>query len=253
MRVPLVYSNPKLYPKPLSTDALVSHVDFLPTLASLVGGAESAPRRTGRASTTPTLVLQPHDRQAGRTTSSSPTTTSSPGQTSPPYPKAAEPHRQHPRGRWKLAKYYDVEHETRRRSGRCTTSKTDPLEQDEPRLSPATSAPRARRSSSGGSSASSPGSSGPACSRFSPGADSGVAGRSVADDPGHPLRILQLRVVAEIGQLRHRRRRGGARAGRPAPRRWPPGRAAPRRGCRPRGQSLIAPCQRSACSIRSSM
>jgi len=34
-RIPLVYSNPKLFPKPLQTDALVSHVDFLPTLASL--------------------------------------------------------------------------------------------------------------------------------------------------------------------------------------------------------------------------
>ena len=35
-RVPLVYSNPKLFPKPQTSEALVSHVDFLPTLASLV-------------------------------------------------------------------------------------------------------------------------------------------------------------------------------------------------------------------------
>src|SRR5260221_7777839 len=34
-RVPLVYSNPKLFPAPAKTEALVSHVDFLPTLASL--------------------------------------------------------------------------------------------------------------------------------------------------------------------------------------------------------------------------
>ena len=35
-RIPLVYSNPRLFPKAQSSDALVSHVDFLPTLASLV-------------------------------------------------------------------------------------------------------------------------------------------------------------------------------------------------------------------------
>jgi choline-sulfatase len=41
MRVPLVYSNPKLYPDPVSSDALVSHVDFLPTLANLFTAPES--------------------------------------------------------------------------------------------------------------------------------------------------------------------------------------------------------------------
>jgi arylsulfatase A-like enzyme len=34
-RVPLVYSNPKLFPRTESTAAMVSHVDLLPTLASL--------------------------------------------------------------------------------------------------------------------------------------------------------------------------------------------------------------------------
>jgi choline-sulfatase len=37
LRVPLVYSNPRLFRRPQRNDALVSHVDFLPTLASLVG------------------------------------------------------------------------------------------------------------------------------------------------------------------------------------------------------------------------
>ena len=37
IRVPLVYSNPSLFPKPRTSTALVSHVDFVPTLASLVG------------------------------------------------------------------------------------------------------------------------------------------------------------------------------------------------------------------------
>lgn len=35
LRVPLVFSNPKLFPASRDSDALVSHVDFLPTIASL--------------------------------------------------------------------------------------------------------------------------------------------------------------------------------------------------------------------------
>jgi choline-sulfatase len=41
-RVPLVYSNPRLFKRPRTSDALVSHVDFLPTLASLVDAPASA-------------------------------------------------------------------------------------------------------------------------------------------------------------------------------------------------------------------
>jgi arylsulfatase A-like enzyme len=37
LRVPLVYSNPVMFPRERHTDAMVSHVDLLPTLASLVG------------------------------------------------------------------------------------------------------------------------------------------------------------------------------------------------------------------------
>ena len=42
-RVPLVYSNPVLFPKSAQTDALVSHVDFLPTLASLAAAPQHGP------------------------------------------------------------------------------------------------------------------------------------------------------------------------------------------------------------------
>ncbi len=41
-RVPLVYSNPRLFKEPRRSDALVSHVDFLPTLATLVGAPAGA-------------------------------------------------------------------------------------------------------------------------------------------------------------------------------------------------------------------
>jgi choline-sulfatase len=37
IRVPLVWSNPVLYPEGKTTDALVSHVDLLPTICSLAG------------------------------------------------------------------------------------------------------------------------------------------------------------------------------------------------------------------------
>jgi arylsulfatase A-like enzyme len=42
LRVPLVFSNPQLFPAPRRSDALVSHVDFLPTLAALFGGSRVA-------------------------------------------------------------------------------------------------------------------------------------------------------------------------------------------------------------------
>lgn len=42
MRIPLVFSNPKLFPKPRTSDIMVSHVDLLPTLAGLVQAPSSA-------------------------------------------------------------------------------------------------------------------------------------------------------------------------------------------------------------------
>ena len=77
LRVPLVYSNPNLFPKPASTDALVSHVDFLPTLASLAAAPSSA-RSDWQGVDYSSLVLRPSPSAPSRTTSSSPTTTSSP-------------------------------------------------------------------------------------------------------------------------------------------------------------------------------
>lgn len=42
MRVPLTFSNPRLFPEARQSDALVSHVDLLPTLASLIGAPDDA-------------------------------------------------------------------------------------------------------------------------------------------------------------------------------------------------------------------
>ena len=42
MKVPLIWSNPQIFPKPRTSDALVSHVDLVPTLATVFGAPSSA-------------------------------------------------------------------------------------------------------------------------------------------------------------------------------------------------------------------
>ncbi len=58
IRVPLVYSNPVLYNGPQSTQALVSHVDFLPTIAQLFDAPASA-RAAWQGIDYSSLVLDP--------------------------------------------------------------------------------------------------------------------------------------------------------------------------------------------------
>jgi arylsulfatase A-like enzyme len=107
MRVPLVYSNPRLFPKPEKSAALVSHVDFLPTLASLVN-APAAGRDSGwqgvdysaqilKRATKPAqdyTVFTYDDYQSG--------------QASGPYPKPPNHVVSIREQRYKLARYYDV-------------------------------------------------------------------------------------------------------------------------------------------------
>jgi arylsulfatase A-like enzyme len=108
IRVPLVYSNPKLYPEPVSTRALVSHADLLPTLASLFDAPDYA--RDGwqgvdysslvlhpRAqSTQPYIVFTFDDFQSGQKT--------------PPYPNPNNHIVSIREERYKLAKYYTPGH-----------------------------------------------------------------------------------------------------------------------------------------------
>jgi arylsulfatase A-like enzyme len=107
-RVPLVYSNPKLYPKPLSSDALVSHVDFLPTLASLVGTPKAA-RSKWKGKDYSSLVLRP---KTGKSVQDYVVFTYDDvqsGQKSGPYPKPPNHIVSIREKRWKLAKYYAIE------------------------------------------------------------------------------------------------------------------------------------------------
>ena len=163
-RVPLVYSNPKLFPKPAETDALVSHVDFLPTLASLAAAPQERPRRLAGGG-----LLEarppPEDREAG------------PGlrrlhlrrlpvrAEETALPETAEPHRQHPRRPLEAGEVLrrlqpEAQNEAaavgdvRPQDGPATRKPTSPTR--------ATNAPKRRRSSSSGSNASWPGSKRPA-------------------------------------------------------------------------------------------
>jgi arylsulfatase A-like enzyme len=57
LRVPLVFSNPTLFPAEARSDALVSHVDFLPTMATLIGSPTVNPAWQGKDYSA--LVLDP--------------------------------------------------------------------------------------------------------------------------------------------------------------------------------------------------
>ncbi len=104
LRVPLVYSNPQLFPRARQSNALVSHVDFMPTIAGLFG-APKVKRWQGQdysrlVAGTSSRPVQDHtvftfeDVQAG--------------QASPPYLKAPNCIVAIREQRWKLVETYDA-------------------------------------------------------------------------------------------------------------------------------------------------
>ncbi len=130
VRVPMVYSNPRLYPKPHRSDALVSHVDLLPTLANLVNAPKSARaswegvdyskhvlRPTPKRPTQDYVVFTYDDYQSG--------------QPHGPYPKPPNHIVSIREARWKLAKYYDANPDRKQRARpqwEMYDLKRDPLE-----------------------------------------------------------------------------------------------------------------------------
>jgi choline-sulfatase len=106
-RVPLVYSNPRLFPKPEKSDALVSHVDFLPTLASLVNAPSSGRDSSWEGVDYSDLILKRASKPPQNYTVFTYDDYQS-GQANGPYPRPPN-HivaiREH---RYKLARYYDV-------------------------------------------------------------------------------------------------------------------------------------------------
>jgi arylsulfatase A-like enzyme len=105
LRVPLIWSNPQLFPRPRRSTALVSHVDLLPTLATLFGAPAPASAGwqgvdySGLVRGTATRSPQPHtvftfdDVQAG--------------QSHGPYLKAPNRVVAIREARWKLAETFD--------------------------------------------------------------------------------------------------------------------------------------------------
>jgi choline-sulfatase len=108
MKVPLVYSNPKLFPRPYTSDALISHVDLLPTLASLAGAPKAA-RANWAGVDYSDLVLDPGREKTAQDYVVFTYDDFQSGQASGPYPKPPNHIVSIREKRWKLAKYHDVE------------------------------------------------------------------------------------------------------------------------------------------------
>jgi arylsulfatase A-like enzyme len=125
LRIPLVYSNPRLWSKPRTSQAMVSHVDLLPTLANLVNAPASARAKWQgvdysdhilQRMAPPTqdyVVFTYDDYQAG--------------QSSRPYVKPPQHIVSLRERRWKIAEYYDVNGRVRSQ-WEMYDLKRDPLE-----------------------------------------------------------------------------------------------------------------------------
>jgi choline-sulfatase len=107
LRVPLIYSNPRLFPEPRRSDALVSHVDFLPTLATLAGAPESA-RAAWQGVDYSAAVLEPAATQPPQDYVLFTWDDWQAGQPQGPYLPPPNHIVSIREGRWKLAEYYDA-------------------------------------------------------------------------------------------------------------------------------------------------
>jgi choline-sulfatase len=107
-RVPLVYSNPRLWPKPETTGALVSHVDFLPTLASLVKAPAAGRDSAWQGVDYSDLILKRTTKPPQAYTVFTYDDYQS-GQASGPYPRPPNHVVSIREQRYKLARYYDAD------------------------------------------------------------------------------------------------------------------------------------------------
>jgi choline-sulfatase len=105
-RVPLVYSNPRLFKGPETNDALVSHVDFLPTLASLIGAPASARSKWQGVDYSEQILNRAPPPSQDYTVFTYDDWQS--GQPKGPYPQAPNHIVSIREKRWKLARYYDA-------------------------------------------------------------------------------------------------------------------------------------------------
>jgi choline-sulfatase len=108
LKVPLVYSNPQMFPRPVTSDALISHVDLLPTLASLTGAPKSA-RRNWQGVDYSDIVLNPERGKEPQDYIAFTYDDFQSGQSNGVYPKQPNHVTSIREKRWKLAKYSDIE------------------------------------------------------------------------------------------------------------------------------------------------
>jgi choline-sulfatase len=106
-RIPLVYSNPRLFPKAQASDAIVSHVDFLPTLASLIRAPANA-RDSWQGVDYSGQILSRSPRAPQNYTVFTYDDWQS-GQSRGPYPKPPNHIVSIREKRYKLARYYDAD------------------------------------------------------------------------------------------------------------------------------------------------
>jgi choline-sulfatase len=123
LKVPLIYSNPKMFPRPVSSDALVSHVDLLPTLASLAGAPASA-RRDWQGVDYSDVVLNPERGRAPQDYIAFTYDDFQSGQANHIYPKNPRHLASIREKRWKIAKYSDI---------RVRVVNSEPVEENGPK------------------------------------------------------------------------------------------------------------------------
>jgi choline-sulfatase len=126
LRVPLIYSNPRLYKKAFVSDAMVSHVDFLPTLASLFNVPLSA-RANWEGVDYSNIVLDPSAKPPQKYIAFTYDDYQS-GQPNPPYPGPRNHIVSIREERYKLAKYYDANTSGGPYEWEMYDLETDPLE-----------------------------------------------------------------------------------------------------------------------------
>ncbi|HEX8395048.1 MAG TPA: sulfatase-like hydrolase/transferase [Longimicrobium sp.] len=107
LRVPLVFSCPALYDGELQSDALVSHVDFLPTVATLLGAPGEA-RAAWQGVDYSAAVLHPAQAAPVQTYTVFTWDDWQAGQANPPYLPPPNHIVSVREAHWKLSRYYDV-------------------------------------------------------------------------------------------------------------------------------------------------
>jgi choline-sulfatase len=126
LRIPLIYSNPRLYRKPFVSDAMVSHVDLLPTLATLFHAPSSA-QAAWQGVDYSQIVLDPKARPTQKYIVFTYDDYQS-GQPNGPYPGPLNHIASIREERYKLAKYYDATRSDGPYEWEMYDLETDPLE-----------------------------------------------------------------------------------------------------------------------------